>query len=203
MLKKFKNFRNPVNIFLCVFSRIFLFILSIYYKFDKWHVTGSYYCKPYKKQLIEILNNLKLTSVLEIGCGLGDIINRVKVTSNKYAYDTDLGVINAAKLLSFKFIKNNTKFFAGSFGDVNQKVSAIIMINWTHNLSKKDLYFSLKKIIKKVKCKYIIVDGINKNYRMHYKYCHGLSFWKKFGKIYLKILSVDSVRKFYIIEIIK
>ena len=203
MLKKIKKFKNPKNLFLCILSRFFLFLLNIFYNFDKWHVTGSYYCKPYKKQLVEIINDLKLNSALEIGCGLGCIIKRTKVNQNKFAYDIDSDAIRAAKFLNSNFNKTKTKFYIGSFNEVEQKnIEAIIAVNWMHNFDKRYLFYNLKNLIKKTNCKYFIADGIKKKFKNKYKYCHTVSFWRKFGKIYFKITSVDSVRDFYIIEII-
>jgi len=200
-LKKLKNF-SVKSILLCVFFRLFYLILKLIYKFDKWHVNGSYYCKPYKKQIIRIINNLKFNSVLEIGCGLGDIINRVKVCQNKFACDIDPHVIKVAKFLTPKQIENSPKFFLDSFYTLKLKnIDTIIMINFMHNINKKDLLFNLKKIIRYSKCKYIIVDGIKKKFKKKYQFCYSQKFWENFGDIYSKHKSVDNVRDFYVIKI--
>ena len=193
----------------CIFFRIFYLVLAKVYKFDKWHISGSYYCKPYKKQLIKIINDLEFNSILDLGCGLGDIINRVKMCPNKFACDIDPRVIGAAKFLNSRLYKTNINFFTESFQLLienkiikDKKIDIIIMINWSHNINKNDLSLNLKKIIKESKCNYIIVDGIKKKYQNRYKYCHAEKFWSNFGKIKSKANSIDMVRNFYVIKIL-
>ena len=73
-------------------------ILHLFFHFDKWHIGAPYHLKPYKAQVVEIINNLTVTSVTEVGCGLGDIISRVD-SLERLGIDPDVQVIKCATFL--------------------------------------------------------------------------------------------------------
>lgn len=53
-------------------------ILHIFFHFDKWHMNAIYNITPYKKEVVKIINEIRPKFVIEIGCGLGEIISRIK-----------------------------------------------------------------------------------------------------------------------------
>ena len=98
LVKKVKDI-GLISSFYCLRKAFYLFYLQRKYGFDRWHVGADYHCKPYKKQVINIINSLpNIKFAIEVGCGLGDILSRVKV-QDKIGIDIEQNVINCAKAL--------------------------------------------------------------------------------------------------------
>ena len=187
------------DIVLCIYYRFFLYILRLYFGFDKWHSGSPFYCKPYKKQLVDLINQLKISSALEIGCGLGDIISRINAPL-KYAYDNCLKTIQAAKFL---YPNSGVTFLKGTFNNIKKhKSEAVILIGWLHEMEPKILSSNILKIIKLTNCRYLVVDGVRREVK-NYGFYLSANFWKQFGTIEKIITSIDQVRYFYLIKVIK
>ena len=64
-------------------SRIYLRILSIDLDIPRWHLNATYYVREYKDKVINICNyfNSDTEYVIEIGCGLGELVSRVNITT--------------------------------------------------------------------------------------------------------------------------
>lgn len=88
IIKKFKSALKLIkNIglsnFVLGYGKFFYFkILSIYFNFDDWHAKNSFNLAPYKKYLVSTINELNPSCVIDIGCGLGEILFRVKSKKN-------------------------------------------------------------------------------------------------------------------------
>jgi SAM-dependent methyltransferase len=108
----------------------------LFYGFDEWHIS-PFYERTYAVQIVEYLNNLvdiRNYKIAEIGCGLGDIIRRVKATS-KLGFDYDYKVCKAANFVS-KILNDKTKYAQFKFPDdsLSSTYDAIIMVNWIHHI---------------------------------------------------------------------
>ena len=69
-----KSPKEVIRIFRCIITRYYLRFLFVFNKIDKWHFRANYYCRPYKKNIIDIVNIINPDIVVEIGCGIGDIL---------------------------------------------------------------------------------------------------------------------------------
>jgi hypothetical protein len=85
------------------FDRIWFRILAWHFKFDPWHISAPFSSRPYKKTVVNLVNDLSPESVVEIGSGLGELLFRIKA-KKRYGYDVDLGVVRAARFLYGKDI---------------------------------------------------------------------------------------------------
>jgi hypothetical protein len=185
-----KLFNRP---FKCYLDIIYLRILKFFYKFDSWHTVSSYSCRKYKKQLIEIINNIENENIVtvEIGCGLGDIISRVD-SENRFGFDFDNRVINASRILH-----KNTTFLCGSFEDVlllNTKIDLLILVNWIHNISMKELENSIELINSTSSIQYIVVDEVLESIK-GYKYHHNFSKLKNY-ETYSLTPDIENIRNY-------
>ena len=116
-----------------------------------WHVNGCYECRPYKKQILNIVNNLNPSTIVDLGCGLGEIISKTKAKS-KFGFDPDESVVKAAR-----FLNPNIKFYVGNskvlfnYLDIGHfslgKNSLLISTAWTHNLNKVELNEFIQKAL--------------------------------------------------------
>lgn len=107
------------------------------YGFDIWHV-NRLADRPYARALITHLNGRDDDArgrVLEIGCGLGDIIRRLRYRE-RIGVDADPAVIRAARLLALPQRWSGLRIAPFSFPDdaLDGRFDAIVMVNWPHEL---------------------------------------------------------------------
>lgn len=151
-------------------------ILFHIYKFDKWHLY-SIDSKLYVKDIINVLQEHKdINSVVEIGCGLGDIIGNLK---GKKCVGVDLSqeVVKAACLLHPK-----TKFFVGGFESIShKKIDCLITVNFMHSIEPEQLKKYYRIFFQQNKVRYIVFDSV---VSPDYQYNHLAS--KMVGDLYKK-----------------
>jgi SAM-dependent methyltransferase len=119
--------------------------LSKVYGFESWH--KYYRDKPYARAIIAYCNSLPMRgSVLEIGCGLGDIIRRLRFDT-KTGYDRSPEVVRAARIFSALTFAN-TKFREFDFIEsaVDGSYDVIIMVNWLHDIAAEKLAPRIRRI---------------------------------------------------------
>jgi hypothetical protein len=187
------------NSIACLIKTLHLYFLQKKYGFDHWHVKADYSCKPYKKQVVDIVNSLPNMDVaVEVGCGLGDILTKTNI-KNRIGIDIDQKVIDCASLL-----RPNLNFHLGALDDVEKYIKkknmVMMAINWTHNIYFADLVRNFSKVIDEYSqnC-YIVVDIIKPNIK-NYKYKHTIAEYGKHFKICSSANSVDGVRIFLILS---
>jgi SAM-dependent methyltransferase len=152
-------------------------ILKAAFRFDQWHVIGSGERK-YVHDVIEFLNNLpeqERKRVVEIGCGLGDIIKRLHFVT-KVGYDSERNVLKAARFLAAVTF-NDTAFsdFVFPSTKLKDKSNAIVMVNWIHHVKSPLLkeYLELYFLENLLPNGCIIIDTVQAK---NYKYNHDISY---------------------------
>jgi SAM-dependent methyltransferase len=166
---------------LALYTRGFRYLLHFYFKFDKWHI-ASLYDRKYAMAAIRHLNGRNKETrneVLEIGCGLGDIIRNLNYIRRR-GYDLDLNALKAARFLSRITLRKKIDFewfeFPGS--PLKGQVDAIIMVNWIHHVpppllkTKIDDYF-LNNLLPGGE---IIIDTVQDK---EYKFNHDIGYLVK------------------------
>jgi SAM-dependent methyltransferase len=167
-----------INIYKYIFFEIRkLPVRLLYYvfKFQRWHIYGS--TKPEYSRIVSNLANSigENLSVVEIGCGLGNIISKVK-SPRKIGFDLDNNVIRAAKFIQkFKFHRFKVVFKHGSFTEaILSSPDVLIAVNWIHNIPTEVLFSKLKYFTDQGTI--VIIDGVE-NYKFyHSKKLLSLSF---------------------------
>ena len=161
-------------------KRFFRFLLYLYFGFDKWHLS-TLYEKKYAKGITSYLNskpNAKNNTVIEIGCGLGDIVRNLN-SIHKTGYDMDVNVLKAAHFLSrITFKKTDFKWFKFPESNLGEKTDVIILVNWIHHIespilkSKLEEYFKLN--LNAGGC--IILDTVQDK---EYRFNHNINYLAK------------------------
>ena len=187
----------------CLIAKLYYSILWRRYKFDYWHASASWYCRPYKKQVVELASSVSPEAVMEIGCGLGDIISRIKA-QKRFAFDIDAHVIDAAKKLRSDIIFENVSLFDTQklidIVDPTQQVDLLLMVNWPHNVSFDDIFSCVNKIKLNLGLRYLIIDEIKQG-NIGFKYNHSSEFLLKLGTITRTVEAVDGFRLLHLIDI--
>ena len=159
----------------CRIDRLGLGALRLLFGFDRWHASAPYSCRPYKELVVELANALKPSIVVEVGCGLGDIISRVNAV-DLFGIDSDLRVIRAAR-----FLHRGRGFWIHDDGNCIQRVvpqertiDCLIMVNWIHNLSPERLSELLLPLLPRTR--YLILDAIDADGPNSYRHKHDFGF---------------------------
>lgn len=152
------------NLFKCFYWRFKL--KNLVYKSGLtlaiWHIKSNIYCRPYKWRVIEVANSLNPNCVIEIGCGLGEIISRVKA-QYRVGIDIDETCIYLANKLNKEPI-----YIEGSFDSVLalpvKDIDLLIMVGFIHGIPMDTLSFHINQILDSKRCKYIITDRYKEDY---------------------------------------
>jgi len=189
------------KIIFCIYGRLRLYPYYIKFRFDKWHMQANYLCRPYKNMVVELVNDLDVTGVIEIGCGLGDILANINVQA-RVGVDSDAGVIKACEKIydnNIVWINKSAKNF--DFSVMNDNIECLIMVNWIHNLNQKQLLDIMLPAFKKIN--YLIVDSIDKDTLLQYRYKHDFSFLKEHAKKIIVKRVKDEPRSFLVFKVKK
>jgi len=136
-----------------IFSRIVLRIFSIGLKVPKWHLNATFEAREYKSQVIKIANMYDSNYVIEVGCGVGEILSRLNA-SQKYGLDINMDTLllckrlnNNIKIIQTDIIKNNIKIIEILNSIEQDETILIIMVNWLHQYSENQVKDMLEKIL--------------------------------------------------------
>ena len=184
----------------CFRLRLYFFLLCLIFKFNKWHFRSTYYCSPYKKSVVDIINKniSKSDIVVEVGCGIGEIIRRINCRT-RIGIDRCVNVINAAK---FYNRKENINFISGSFNSINSTFDHILLLNFTHEIPENKLIRILKAMISKHNPKTIFIDSYHNHYFKHLRHHDFIKIFRHF-KVYMlkeKKLIGDGKRFLYVFK---
>lgn len=180
-------------------KNIVIFILSLdkyilykIYNFDKWH-SQTIYGEKYSDYIIKYIDkNIDAESIVEIGCGLGNILLRTNV-KYKTGLDQSIEVLKAARLISrFRFVNAKFRVFSFLEENLNNKHDIILLVNWPHIIDK----FTLKN-----KLNYLFNTNLNKNGSIiidtvshnSYTFNHNIDFLAK--ELDCKIIKIGSFSK--------
>ena len=159
------------NILMCFITRLQFKRLYRKFKFDPWHCSGTWYCRPYQRIAVGLVNKVRPKTVVEVGCGLGEIISRVEAP-HRVGYDLEHAVIDAARYLR----GTNVNFQVGTGVDVKDaRIDVLIALNWIHNLSPVEMREFLEPFYGRVT--YFLLEGITLG-ESGYKFHHDFSFLK-------------------------
>lgn len=208
----YRNIKKILRFTLRNYLLAICLVQRIYYKFkfrnfdiDNWHLKGTFYCRKYKILSLKIINDLNPQLYIDIGCGLGEILSKVKLSkSNKLGYDPDERInkvnikINNSK---FEYFNKEKKLFeyAKKIQCKEKNLVVISMLNFVHNLSLEDLQIKIAKYYKEVGAYILLIDNIYKKGK-EYKYSHHTFLLNHSGLIkYLD--KVDKLRSLYCLKI--
>jgi SAM-dependent methyltransferase len=82
----------------CIFCKLLYRALQQIYRFDPWHASAPYACREYKGRAVDLASSTHSRVVLDLGCGLGDIIGRVRA-EKRWGVDKSAAAIAAARRL--------------------------------------------------------------------------------------------------------
>jgi SAM-dependent methyltransferase len=186
----------------CRIDRLGLGALRLLFGFDRWHASAPYSCRPYKELVVELANALQPSIAVEVGCGLGDIISRIKA-ADRFGIDSDSRVVRAAR-----FLHGGRGFWIHD--DVNgiqrvvppeRIIDCLIMVNWIHNLSPDRLSEVLLPLLPRIR--YLILDAIDADGPNSYRHKHDFSFLSLVTRRLSSSRVLGEPRSFVVFEVVK
>lgn len=137
----------------------YLSTLRLAFGFDKWHSGANYANRPYKKVVVDLANSLNPEIVVELGCGLGDIIARIRART-RFGVDPDPSVIRAARFLH----PSGVEWIVGGAAAVphiapGERISCFLAIGWIHFITPEELAAALTPLFDRTD--YFILDKFN------------------------------------------
>ena len=134
-------------------------VLRRKYGFFKWSVS-PFELRPYIQDVAKYINRTESDSVLDIGCGLGELLRHVKAT-DKTGYDIDDKSIAVAKRLDRK---HSITFNTGSFEEARgYNVDVMVSLNFMHERPAEYWKPIYKKMTDQNQIKTIILDSVPDN----------------------------------------
>ena len=186
----------------CFLCRIPIFALRAIYRFDSWHVRWPYRCARYQARAVELASAQRPKVVVEIGCGLGEILARVRA-DHRYGLDRSPEVLRAARFLH----GSRVRFETGALQDadriaeiVGQPIDLLIMTNWPHEFAMSELIRSLDAIRRRVPIKAVLIDSLRPGWP-DYRYLHGLDDLRQLGRVEVTIDGMDGLRDLNIVRL--
>jgi SAM-dependent methyltransferase len=159
----------------CRIARLWLGVLQRVFHFDPWHSNSPYSCRPYKRVVVGIINSLRPISVVEVGCGLGEILSRT-CARERFGFDSDPAVVRAARFLH----PRGARWVAADASAVRellpgeQGIDCLVMINWIHNLGPDQLAECVLPLLPRAR--YVLLDAIDHDAPPSYRFRHDFKF---------------------------
>lgn len=129
------------------------------YHFDDWHI-GPYELREYVQSVKKYIEDKQADVVVDIGCGLGELLRHLTKVKTKIGYDSSKEVIQAAKRLVGE--KQNISYYVGSFNDVHveEKIDFLITLNFLHGSNEDTWKPAYDAVTSSNDIKNIIVDVV-------------------------------------------
>jgi len=180
-------------------------ILHLIYGFDPWHVTGNFHARPYKADVVKLIESVPHDRVVEIGVGLGDILGRVRA-EKRLGLDRDPQVLKAARFC----VEGPVSFAVADFASPDQIISALkhndfssvdvmILVNWIHMIDMDLIEQILSTVSKTIPLRYIVMDTIRPG-TPDYRFTHTQDDLCHLGAI-KTVIAADDVRDLVMIEV--
>jgi ubiquinone/menaquinone biosynthesis C-methylase UbiE len=173
-----------------------LYGLQRIYRFHPWHAEGSWVVRPYKKAAVRLVNALEPETVVDLGCGLGDMLCRIKA-KNRYGIDPDPGAIRAAKLLhpwAAVWVQGDATCIPQVIKE--RPIDCLLMSGWIHMISPQQLEEVMQPLLPRTR--YLVVDALT-GYCPPHLFRHDFAFLSGRAERISQTVPVnDTVRAYYV-----
>lgn len=194
----------PRDIAICLGKKVHYSVLARRYRFDPWHARSPFECRPYKREVVGLVDALRPEVALEVGCGLGEIISRVDCP-HRFGFDIDAAVIPAARHLH----GDRGRFEVAGIGDAQTirrtvdrsgGADVLVMVNWAHALAWAELSGHLRALTAAWPIRHLVMDTIVAG-TPGYGHHHTAAQLGELGSMIKDIASSDRVRRLHVVEL--
>lgn len=172
------------------------------FHFDPWHVQSPYPRRPYKSRVVALANGLAPDTLVEIGCGLGEIVARCKAR-RRFGFDSDANVIAAAEALhgnGVVFAQGDLRQADHVSAAVASPIDVLIAVNWPHMLPFDAFADAVAGLAAHVPVRALVIDTIRPG-GAGYQHFHGLSDLQRLGTVEQTIGGGDFIRDLHVVRL--
>lgn len=125
------------------------------YQFDSWHLS-PYEWREYAQACVKYINSHECKTVVDIGCGLGGVLQHVKA-DKRIGLDEREEVIKAARELC----DNTISLYTGSFDELTEKpIDYLITLGFMHGGTESTWIRPYRLVAKRNDVRHFIVDTV-------------------------------------------
>jgi SAM-dependent methyltransferase len=176
--------------------------LQAQFGFDPWHVKSPYRRRPYKRRVVAMINGFKPQSVVEIGCGLGEIVSRV-MAERRFGFDLETAVIDAAKALhgdGVSFRQGDLRKPEDIAAAVGGPIDVLVAVNWPHMLPFDEIETAINGLAEYVPVRRLVIDTIYPN-RHGYQHYHTRRDVERLGEVIATVPGGDFIRDLHAVTL--
>ena len=178
-------------------DQIVLGLLRRRFGFHPWHATSPTSARPYRREVAALVDTLKpgVVVVVEVGCGLGAILARVRAPV-RVGYDNDGGAIRAARLIRSRAIR----FVEGDFTSVTERdIDVLIAVNCLHDFAPDRVAEWIVPLLGRTR--FLLIDRIDPASPTRYAHYHDFAFLDGRSKLVSADQFGEDFREFLLYEI--
>ena len=159
ILRRFGERTREVGILRCIFGllkRERYRRLQKKYGFDPWHIS-PYELRKYVQEVSFYIRATRAEVVIDIGCGLGELLRSLRGIPVRVGYDVNRNVLDAAKALN-----DHIRFEQGSFSEVKmeQPIDFLVTMNFMHGSPEEVWRPRYHEITRRNEIRHFIVDTL-------------------------------------------
>jgi len=172
--------------------------------FHPWHVQSPYLRRTYKARVVKLVNALNPTTVVEIGCGLGEIVARTRARY-RFGFDRELAAVTAAAIPHGRhthFQQGELQGPAQIAGVVGRPIDVLVAVNWPHMLPIEEITVALSSLNEHVFVGALVIDTIRQT-RHGYEHYHTVNDIASLGRIVTSVCGGDGIRDLHVVQLHK
>lgn len=191
------------GVFACLVKKLRYRRLARRHGFDPWHAKSPFECRGYKREVVQLAESLHPQAVIEIGCGLGEIVSRIG-DCRRFGFDIDPRVVPAAHELHGA----HCRFECAGLTDVDMVhrvvggagADLLVMVNWPHALPWVELAAQVRRLTQAVSLRRLIIDTIEPG-TPGYAHHHAAAELASLGPVLKSLPSIDGVRTIHVVAL--
>ena len=170
--------------------------------FHPWHVQSPYLRRSYKARVVKLVNSFHPETVVEIGCGLGEIVARTSARY-RFGFDRELAAVAAASVPHGR----HTSFHQGDLLQpeaiarvVGRPIDVLVAVNWPHMLGFDEITHAIAELVRHVPVGVLVIDTIRPE-RPGYEQYHTLRDISRLGKVVTTRCGGDGIRDLHVVKL--
>lgn len=192
---------GPRGVACCVACKVVYGALQPIFRYDWWHASSPYCCREYKRRTVELASTVDAEVAVDLGCGFGEIITRVKAR-RRYGIDRSPEAIRFARFINgrkAKFIEGSITDPAGIGANLKEpRIDLLIITGWLHGVPFARVQTWLTELREVMPVGRLLIDTVH---TIHDGYAHTAEDLSRLGQVEISIPGGGGRRDLHLIRI--
>lgn len=170
--------------------------------FNPWHVKSPFPRRRYKARVVKMIDSFGPETVVEVGCGLGEIISRSNAR-NRFGFDLEAAVIAAAGRphgSGAVFHQGDMRVPGEIARVVCSPIDVLVAVNWLHMLLFDDFARALQELGANLPVSILVIDTIRPE-RSGYEHYHTIDDVRRLGTMLTTVSGGDGIRDIHAVKL--